>query len=249
MSLLVYIPGVQGADPEHLARAGLGGLVGPNAPSLIPLEVLRGPDGGRGMLYTWRSDPAPYRPDEQDWTAGPAAPAAESEEPRAKSKKRGKAPALGSLPSALSSYWLGRWKDRPIAPAALARPKQYRGPLVELRDGQAWQIPVAFQLPQIAGEWTVPGQLEFRPVEEFRDYWEQAGRWLGLFLRKAQDVEGTYTYAFQDAWTFACRALAINYLLTPAIVTWLELIDTTCFEPIAQAAIEMEEMRQKKTVV
>jgi len=219
MSLLIYVPGVQGADPEHVTRAGLPGLIGPNAPSLVPREVLAGPDNGRGMLYTWRADPVAYQPDEQEWFAAPG-----------------------------GAYWLGRWKGRPIAPADLARPKQYAGPLVELRDGQAWQIPVAFQLVQILGEWT-PGEMELRPTEEFRAYWDQAGEWVALFERMARDPAARHTFQFQAAWTFACRGLAINYLLTPAIVTWLELIDTALLQPIIQAAIETEAWRETKTVL
>lgn len=245
---LIYVPSVQGANDKHLLDRGLGDLCRDRGPDWI--DVTRGPDGGRGMLCTWRTmepdvDPAfEINLDRQVWVKGPG-----NEE-------------AGIVHG---SYWIGHETDRPPTPLNLARPTQHPGRMVMLKDGFPWLIPEAMQLPHLVGLDPETGAVTLRHTREFEAFCRQSEDFayvmcqqIGLLeqLQKARPNtparEISIDFPLKDAWSFATTALSLNYRVCPAIVDYLGLFTRHEIVAVVAATISLPDILevrddQKKT--
>lgn len=243
----IYIPGAKGATNEHLVRVGLGRLCEPSGPEWT--EVLgRGPDGGSGSVASWplTGDPSidalqGYHPERQQWLPIDEDPAQQL---------------------AAGRFWYGCEPERPPTPADLALKKQVVGERVLLADGQAWMIPFASRLPHDHA--LVGGKWRRRVSARHRDWHLRAQRNMEAIFtaldlqdflagRVAADQlsETPMKITLADGAAFCCDGLAINYRVTPEIVSFLALLDDRSMVAIIWTTIEMQavlEVRdQKKT--
>ncbi len=156
-----------------------------------------GPDNQRGVMCGWKIKGSPA-------TAMAFRPEAQDWTPAARD---------GDLE--YGRYSVGFWKDKPPQPKELQRDYPFRGTTLTLGDKQAWLMPKALELPttmQLADD----GSLKFIVQRRFHQFWldslHMAGRFEGVALR--------------EVWPFVARGLALNYRLTPEVVSRLGLITT-----------------------
>ena len=224
---LIFIPG---GDPHHqsrdlLAGVGLGGLCDDDPADMISCPV--GPGGLGGVLLSWQTFiGAPrfaFLPESQDWQ-----------------------PINGG------AWWFGRQKDCPITPPDVARRKQYVGLPRVLRDGNEWQIPITASLPRTWGL-DRDGAFARTVAPEFREYCEMSARVFHALMASADAINAgeAITFELPEAWEYICRALALNYRLSPEIIAALGLIDDSNFVGVLVASTEFDQMQdvvaQKKT--
>lgn len=238
----VYIPKGRGANPEQLAAVGLPSLA--TGAEFSDISA-RGPDGGHGVVAAWRrgdieNDP-PLSCDGMDWRP-------------AKADKARKLPA--------GRFWFGQVQGKPVRPKDCERKQMHLGYPIELRDGNAWVIPPATNLPHVHG---LDSEGEFcrEVAAEFRDYWQDSEKYAVQFFQainhldmlKASkpgiDTQTQVEFTIADAWRFCCRALSLNYRLTPELVDMLGLLDDAAMRNVIKAAIDLpcilEDRVQKKT--
>lgn len=194
----IYIPGVRGADPEHLRRVGLAGILDPKL-GIDSVDVLsNGPDGGWGVCFYWPGCPRfGVHKKHQEWS--PAKPD-------------------GELPA--GRFWMGRDNDAPVTPEALLRPDHLGGKSVQLDDGREWLIPVARSLPHRYGK-DEQGRIARIVKHDYRSFYDRALHFYERFL--ALSVGGE-DITLTDAWGFAVEALSMNYRLDENIIDWLGLL-------------------------
>ena len=263
-SLLIYLPGKQGASPKLLEDAGLGDLLdGGSSPSFFQLDGSRGPDGGGGAVAYWGH----ALPDVGAYLFEPAKgrnPKSTIHDPRSKPGGAGTAgaaasevispgaacpvPVEGRAPSP-ARFWLGRPREDRLTPADLARPKLQLGADVVLADGHVWHVPIARQLPQLlglndAGEWT--GVV----VPQYRAFYDAA--WAALDWL-APDETGVCRVDAQQGADFAAAALSINYRINRDVASFLGLLTSESIFEVSRAVIEFDAIvaagaaAQKKT--
>lgn len=223
MHYVIYIPGIRGADPQHLARVGLDSLASDKPPEWIEC-LSSGPDGGFGMVAAWRTGNASkdvsFSLSDKTWT---------------------KAPGDGK-------WWIG--EQQPITPDAIARQQPHPGVWVELADGRRWAVPVVNRLPHKYGI-DGTGSIVARGVNGFEAFCESAAkhatqlcRFLGEVDRlQAMDpgllIETEFEVTLPDTWRYCVDALAINYRLNDALVDHLGLLDEAAMIRIVSATIEL----------
>lgn len=156
-------------------------------------------------------------------------------------------PLVGSMlewQKHLGQVYFGRPKDRQLTPEDFARNRRQPGADIVLADGNAWHVPVARQLPEIlgldqAGNWT--GRIDPR----YQAFWEASWSTLDWFV---PDESGTCRVDYQAGAEFIVAALAINYRISREIASWLGLIRSDLFWPVARVVTEFDRLvAQKKT--
>lgn len=243
----LYIPGIQGADNENLARVGIGDLARDRGPAWA--EVLtNGPDGGKGMLCAWRNGNLTHDAHlcvhtDLAWTPAPPDPDRELEGGR---------------------YWIGIDQKRPLEPEDIERKKCESSNAVALCDERMWKIPVAEKLPHRHGIDPTTGERVRRVSPQYADFWETSQEYaVQVFsemdaidiLREAKPNmpldEMQVEFAFCDVWTYVAYAMAINYRINDEILDRLELLDDASSVRVICATIDMpaivEVRDQKKT--
>lgn len=163
-------------------------------------------------------------------------------------------PITTSPPHTISSYWIGINPTQPPGPDDLQRPTVRRGTAVELGDGRHWIVPSAYWLPATNGVDLATKKFgrQFHP--EFREYCEQAGRYAMEVFSRAEDIKmlaSTYgtpaalghkaanvSIPLEDAWGHCCRALDINYRLTPELATVLGLLNDASVIRVCAASFD-----------
>jgi hypothetical protein len=197
----VFIPGASPAAIE-LERVGLGSLCEDEQPQCVAVD--RGPDNKPGAIFAWRvihlalpeSQPAVfgYEPRLQRWT-----------------------PMRGG------EFYLGAEPARPVTPLCIARPKQQASLTARLADGNEWRIPVTGQLPRNWG-CDDSGKLVRQVQPQFAEFCRLSEEVFTLFyeteLKRAEGEEPAQIEV-GSAWEYCCQALALNYRVTPAIISWL----------------------------
>lgn len=142
--------------------------------------------------------------------------------------------------------WLGKTAEQKLAPADFQRRQLHYGADVRMADGHEWHIPIARQLPHLlalddAGRWV--GRVDAR----YQRFWDAAWAALDWF---APDSSGTCAVDFQAGAEFVALALSINYRVNARVSSWLGLIRSDLFWPVARAATDFDSLiaaQQKKT--
>jgi hypothetical protein len=178
----------------------------------------RGPDGSRGVILcalpTNGSPPRRlgYYPHEQEWTAA----------------------GDGSL------LWIGLDPaDRP-GPACLSRKQRFRGHPVELADGQTWEVPIirspsgATSIPRSMG-WDQAGAFRMRVKQQYLAAWDESEATAAFFF----DPDAPKSLEFETVLQRCLQALSINYRLGPLEQSVLDLVDTTNWEEVLGATVDV----------
>lgn len=228
----IFIPGVKGANDQHLTKVGLGGLLRAGEPGPTWTEVIgRGPNGSAGMIATWtiynkpEADPIlGYYSDRQTWTE-------------------------------CRQFWFGIENDRPPLPADLQYRRTIGGQRILLADEQYWLVPHATRLPHKHALDKTTGKWVRVPAARYRRFYDrtQANMVLMFEALDLQDwLEGRVKteelpnepvrFTVSDGADFCCEALAINYRLTPEIIDCLELLDDRTMTAIFWTTMEMQEI-------
>lgn len=199
---MIFVPGdthVDGTAKDLLKAVGLEHLARGIEPK--PSE---GPDGLRGRLFWWSDSTVAghflYKPEVQTWI------------PSAKSGDRKS-----------GAYWVGFFNDSPPTEEDLRKPDRRSGPFVKLGNGERWAI-------------VFPGSLDKDALlnADGNITWvvDEAFNWLVTSVEKrtaetkaTEDENGDFTMIFDDEkdWRFFCDVLAINYRVTPEVVSHLRL--------------------------
>ncbi len=195
-----------------LERLGLAdAFSGENA--MTWMECPKGPEGRRGLLGFWLSAEmaglAGFNAAQQRWLKVPGE----------------QGPPL----------WLGTWNDHPLRPRDIQRLKTFEPSLpAVLEDGNAWQIPVAKWLPHRWGQ-NDAGQFVRTPAAEFAEFCREAEVVYQYFVSRRDDAP----MIIECQWSYVCRALALNYLLEPRIISALGLVGDRSGGRILAATVEM----------
>lgn len=149
-------------------------------------------------------------------------------------------------------FWIGLDREQRPEPEDLLRRRPRVGDWsVELSDGKHWVVPVV-RRPDGSSE--LPHSVGWRRgafVEQIRrDYaaiWERTARVVEWFTG-----DGPTRHDYAEAATIAVEVLAINYRLSEAEVTALDLLDTTNLWTVLMSAIDWQRVErlldaQKKT--
>lgn len=146
--------------------------------------------------------------------------------------------------------WLGLEVRRPLQPRAIALRNQVRGYSLQLGDGRVWNVPALCHLSHVH-RINGAGEYERRIADQYEALWAQSEQFASQFLEAAglhqareqqglppQDVHFTCAESFD----FVCRCLALNYRLTPELVSLLGLIDDEAMRSVIKAAIDLPEL-------
>lgn len=242
---IYFLPGVSAAqlrprntlNPELMAAARLGRVFADVSPMRLTLSNLHcpGPGDQAGVIFRAEATsgpPAPrfdYLPESQEWDR--------------------------VIHQGQVLYWIGRDKLAPPRPADLQRTKPLKGHLVQLADGQYWQVPLIRRPnpsggPPVSG---LPTEIRFdgdgRSANairaEYLDIWDRSARvfdvaWLSAPLEPGEEV---------DLNRFALDALALNYRIGFAEANVLGLFgDADAAVAVVEAAIGkqfMDEWQKK----
>lgn len=145
--------------------------------------------------------------------------------------------------------WLGVEVERPLVPKDILRPHGafVRGYDWELNDGQTWHLPALCNLPHVHGLNRF-GQYERKVVEELAALWEMSREYAAQYfeafgmLEEAKKVNPTppdVEFDCEDGYDFCCKCLALNYRLTPEIISVLGLVGDRAFQNIIAAAVDL----------
>ncbi len=225
MRFAIYIPGDDINNEQKLVAVGLSHLVS----GAMGLGASPGPDGKRGIVFSWPQDGSPvgYFPDRQKWI--PAKP-------------------KGDLQAA--RYWVGFGSTIPT-PFELEWPKRFGGYWVELGDGNQWCIPSAGELPQVLrmGD---DGRAKREVRKQYESYFNDSVKWFADFITR--DFSELTQEFDTEVFCYIERALSLNYRLTPEVVSELELLGTdnilTCLRASVDGIQIAEELvsHQKKSM-
>ena len=199
---LVYVPQrhVQAAQKRDLTQSPLAHVGLPDhAAGAFNLLCGDGPDGQGGTLYSWAPGTAQHRlhynADEQDWI-----------------------PAVPHHDQPAERYWIGFWRDSPVTPRDLQRPRLAPGVELELGpDGHHWRVLTSSTLPTEA-DLTPGGEWVTRVQPQYADYCSEILTW-----RNTLD-SGLREYSLPDLYELTLRVLSINYRLTREVIVRLRLL-------------------------
>lgn len=240
MHLLYFVPGNGAvADREALEQNGIGYAFEDS--TYQNCECMSGPGGSHGVLVAPNgAKRIAYKPDEQTWRQVPG-----------------------------HESYVGFWNDDRPTPESLAREGGVRGHVVELADGQSWQIPIAqewLEGPQGArvlrvlpesidvdanGQWTGAGvhPAYARLWEYAVQYWDV---WLAALVGKAQEVDDetpgdekvVAEMEFDELMDAASCALATNYRMSPLEIGLLGLLTINHAHRVLEAVCDWDSFWQ-----
>lgn len=219
----VFVPGDCRRHRSSLVDLGIGEL------DDVSVDVYTqdgtGPQGMRGLLfYFQRCDEPLVKIQPDKWL--PLAKLGELQEGRA---------------------WIGYLADNPPNAKSLARGTMQPGKWLKL-SADYWHIPVARQLPrQLA--MNADRSISSRIHERFAAFFDKAYASLDWFR---VDDDGKSYASFEEAFSFCCEALAINYRICPEMVSEFRLLDSDKLFEIPRIvsefdALAAELLAQKKT--
>lgn len=214
----VLIPEQRTADPESLRRVGLPHLM----PGAVFIQSVV--NGKAGQIVSWGEND-PYC-DTATWLWTPAI-------------------ATPDLPS--GRYFVGIRKDSPPLPHELAWKKRFPGKFLTLGDGNNWCIPSAGLLPQ-SFQIGPDRQTSLTVRDEFKDYFDESAKWYLEFVQQLNNeaVGDAVNISFDaDVFEFIARALAMNYMITPEVVSQLGLLGTDNLMDCILATISGLEIKEE----
>jgi hypothetical protein len=222
---LIFIPTTDPAPGvDMLRRVGLEGLIDGNMPAELDIRATwQEPEQSQqGVLFSWisphgASSPLEFSLAKQLWHKAPPDP---------------------TRKLAAGRYWFGTDCAHSPMPNDMLR-AQMPSRMITLGDGNQWGIPIAKQLPHSWGVDPATGQFARTPADPYGDFCKAAEGVYGSF-RSASGLQVT----IGDAWDYVCQALAVNYRITPEIVSFLGLINDSNFLQVIEATIDLDLIRE-----
>lgn len=213
MRYLIYVPGQSTeSQSELLGRVGLS-EIGQG----LDAKASEGPDNGRGKLFGWLSSTQAqliYKPEAQTWI------------PSAKSGDRES-----------GAYWVGIWKDSPPTEEDLRKPDHRKGSFVRLGNGELWSIVAQGQLERFP-DLKSDGSLIYYVDEAFNWFSTEIDKRLADVIR-GDDGSITLLFDMTKDWMFLCRVMAINYRITPEVVSHLRLFSQSALKRLIAQLMDM----------
>jgi hypothetical protein len=247
--LMYYLPGhTAGVTEETLRGRQLGHLLESEPQGIDTAAIVNGPDGAAGTIVAIQprangAAPAPmvrgYQATEQTWQRVPG-----------------------------RTFWIGWQTSAPPRPVDLQRSDRFAGHDVRLHDRQRWHVPV---VRMAQGDCAMPrayqldehGNARLQPMPEYAALWQQVGKayawWYGLIDlasfrhshgREPRDDEWNELFPDPILDTEGERAetalqlLALNYRVSIAEVSVLQLLTTAEVGRVLQAAIDWPTVEQ-----
>ena len=229
MHYCLYLPERRGASDDHLEAVGATSLKGTGASYADVLE--NGPDGGWGLHVSWDSRQIGL---DERWAWSPA-------------------PPVAGLPK--GRFWIGIHPEDPVTPSDLKRPEQYVSHDVQLGDSNTWAIPVAQRLPHTNGLDPETGKFVRQHSPQYRSFCDRSMRvavdMLSAFggLEMIEKLGGTdeqvdIGFPLDEAWSYCCEALSMNYRITPEVVNVLKLFDDESLADCMKATVDLPILMQ-----
>ena len=210
--LLYFIPELRGVRPEDIDQAGLRYAFQSGTP-WDQVHIAEGPGGSEGcVLRAGGRGRLGYFPDRQRWVVGPGA-----------------------------EWWVGI--EGVASPEALERREIIDGHLVRLGDGNDWRIPVARSF--IRGS-ALPHALVLGPdgevvteaLPEYAALSAAVERIERAFLGQLGEGDPE-EIDIKDGFRIAASALALNYRVGPAEVSFLRLLTTSNIRAVLEALVDV----------
>lgn len=221
MSLLVYIPDLRTPKTfDSLRAVGLGGLHDEGL-SLNGAEVLNGPDGTSGVVFSWPVGPqiaAGYFPDSQTWH---------------KCSKDGDKEA--------GRAWVGWNSLTPPKPEELARKRVRMGEPVILNDGNYWTVPIAKALPRVVGGFDENGKVKMTVAKAYEEFFNASFQTLERYVSAN---EGGAPMTWEEAFEYAVKALAVNYRVNRDIVAAMGILTTDLLWTVCETTTEFKQIAE-----
>lgn len=210
MRFAIYIPGDDINNEQKLVAVGLSHLVS----GAMGLGASPGPDGKRGIVFSWPQDGSPvgYFPDRQKWI-----------------------PAYQDGDRTAGRYWVGFSNSSPPTPRDLAWRKQFDGHDVVLGDGNTWKIPCSGMLPQTL-RMGRDGRSYYEIREQYQSYFNESAEWMKRLA--TQETEGLVRELSTDIFKFVEKAISLNYMVTTEVVSELALIGSDNLKQILFAIFD-----------
>lgn len=218
MRFLIFVPGdapVDGKSADVLKSVGLEHLT-----KGIDVKQSDGPNESRGRLFWWLDSKTAghfqYKPELQTWI--PSAKCGDHES---------------------GAYWLGFFNDSPPTEEDLRKPDHRSGAFVKLGNGDRWSIVSPNSLDRFP-LLNADGTLTWVVDESFN--------WLVTDIHKrsaealstmTEDGTVTLTFNLEQDWHFLCSVMAVNYRITPEVVSRLRLFCQQSVKEMIAALMEM----------
>jgi len=238
----IYIPGVSGANPNHLVSVGLGELLAENDRGPESVQVDRGPDGKAGMCFAWRKDGGPIgMASNYSWS-----PATVDKE----------------LNYGAGRYYIGLDTDDPPQPAELARDRLIHGHKITLADGHTWIVPSLSTFPS-SFALDEEGEIvrETKPAyQKFVDIGAKVVAEMFVGVNAAVELHGAgqsldeykIEVTVKEGLRLIAAAIAVNYRLTFDLCMRLKMFDdrsaAVAMVTFCDLADIAEVVNQKKTL-
>ena len=209
----IFIPGRTGADKSHLAAVGLADLFRSGDAAAVCADVLAGPRGQTGQIWTWQegTNIAAYQPDRQQWEPCTADPTAGL---------------------AAGRFWWG-FTDGPVTELDLQRKSAVKGKSIELR-GESWVVPNVAFLPQVFG-FDAAGVVMKCADPEFKQFVADC-EWAGKVLK------GESVPDWKLELEVAVRILAVNYRINLELAVRLDLLTPDILTSVILRAMDQQEL-------
>lgn len=219
MGIMVFLPDCASTDPEQLIERGAGELLDPGIDA-IGLNVVKGPGGKSGMLFTFApyTDPRSYDEKTQTWL---------------------EAPPDGEL--AKGRYWVGYVTARKPTPEELQRRDLIDGEPVVLADNKVWVIPCCEFAPKRLTRDVNTGEEKRVVAEAHRQWVEWTNALFSLFVSEGFSaiVEKERVVHIPNGLGYAALTLSKNYRVNSDVVDLLGLIEEYQAFEIARVATGM----------
>jgi hypothetical protein len=212
---VLHFPNENNAAPALLERHGLQSLA-----ENCSYSVDRGEGGRQGVMLSWFGiDDMPGPTVQRTWTQLPG-----------------------------KECWMGVEIGRPVTPKDLARKAQTPGYVLPLADGKQWHCPALRNVSHVH-KLNGLGQYERTVAPEYTDLWDMSQEYAGQFFQAVDMLDAAkrnginspthVDFTCEESFAFCCQCLALNYRVTPEIVSVLGLIDDDAMRNIIKSAIDL----------
>lgn len=122
-------------------------------------------------------------------------------------------------------------------------PLGLRGTLVELADGNFWEIPQIREpggclLPRDITRNRLTRELQAEVQREYLDLWNESAEWIELFW--AGFVGERASFGWDKALAFATKIIGLRYRFCDATQSALRILDTTTIQRVISVAVDFE---------
>jgi len=142
-------------------------------------------------------------------------------------------------------FYIGYWPG--FIPEEFERHDKIGGKLVELGDGNYWEIPIAnpmvdtCQLPRVSARNPDSGDWEWEVKEQYYELSQKALEVAGKFRETIETKELTFSGEDELRRLF-CDVLALNYDLTAEEIEALRLLDQSTYIPVLKVFVDWDTM-------